>query len=272
MQEERYVVAGYPEDAEWERLGLLETMDDGSTTRALAALGVASGWQCLDVGAGRGSIARWLAEHVGPSGHVVAADLNPRLLRRAHLPPNVEVREHNILTHDLEAARYDLVHCRSLLMHLPQPAVALERIAAAVRPGGWLCIEEPDFSAFGAADAQYPGAALFNRTFHACLDALRAAGTMDSTFGRRVLALVEGLGFVSVGATGEVVLGKGGNHPLGRFWSLSVRVPGVKALMERGVVTREAFDHMCALLEDAAFGLVDAIHFSVWGQRPSSGA
>jgi hypothetical protein len=54
------------------------------------------------VGAGRGSIAHWLVECVGPAGHVVAADLNPRLLRRVPLPPNVEIRALNILTQKVE--------------------------------------------------------------------------------------------------------------------------------------------------------------------------
>jgi hypothetical protein len=64
----------------------------------------------------------------------------------------------------------------------------------------------------------------------------------------------------------------GGNHPLGQFWSLSFRVPGVEALVERGVVAREAFDHMCTFFEDAACSFVGPIQFSVWGQRPSIGA
>ena len=271
MPEGQYVAAVSPEDIEWERVGLIEALYNGITTRYLDALGIKAGWRCIDVGAGRGSIARWLAKRVGPLGQVVAADLNPRLLRRASLPTNVEVREHNILTQDLEAAQYDLVHCRALLMHLPQPAVALERMAAAVRPGGWLCLGEPDFTPFGAVDTQEPGALAFNQTFHACFDALRAAGSMDSAFGRRLLGLVERLGFANVGAAGEVILGKGGRHPLGRFWSLSLRVPGVVALVERGVVARETFDHMCACLDDPAFGFVGPIQFSVWGQRPASG-
>jgi SAM-dependent methyltransferase len=271
MPEGQYVAVVSPEDIEWERVGLIEALYDGITTRYLDALGVKAGWRCSDVGAGRGSIARWLAERVGPLGQVVAADLNPRLLRRASLPTNVEIREHNILTQDLEAAQYDLVHCRALLMHLPQPAVALERMAAAVRPGGWLCLGEPDFTPFGAVDPQAPGAVAFTQTFHACFDALRAAGCLDSTFGRRLLTLVEGLGFTHIRAAGEVLLGKGGSHPLGRFWRLSLRVPGVEGLVERGVVTREAFDQMCAFLDDPACGLVGSILFSVWGQRPSSG-
>lgn len=269
MPEGQYVATNSPEDVEWERVGLIEEMCDGITTRHLGALGIESGWRCVDVGAGRGSVARWLAERVGPSGQVVAADLNPRLLRRAHFPPNVEVREHNIVTQDLEAARYDLVHCRALLMNLPQPELALEHMAAAVRPGGWLCIEEGDFSSFGAADAEYPGGAAFNRTSHACFDALHTAGSLDTTFGRRTLALIEGLGFASTGAVGGVILGKGGDHPVGRFYNQTFQTPGFEALVDRGVVTREAFDHMCALLEDSAFGLVGPIVFSAWGRRSS---
>jgi hypothetical protein len=75
---------------------------------------------------------------------------------------------------------------------------------------------------------------------------------MDSAFGWRLLGLVERLGFANVGVAGEVVLARGGNYPLGRFWSLSFRVPGVEALVERGVVAREALDYLCAFLEDAA--------------------
>ena len=97
MPEGQYVAIVSPEDIEWERVGVLEAMCDGITTRYLDALGIASGWRCIDIGAGRGSIARWLAERVGPLGPVVAADLNPRLLRRASLPANVEVREYNRL-------------------------------------------------------------------------------------------------------------------------------------------------------------------------------
>ena len=65
MPEGHYVAAVSPEDVEWERVGLIEALYDGITTRALDALGVKAGWRCMDVGAGRGSIARWLAERVG---------------------------------------------------------------------------------------------------------------------------------------------------------------------------------------------------------------
>src|SRR6516164_7895571 len=76
---------------ERQRLALLTQFADAITTRRLTELGVGPGWRCLDVGAGDGSVARWLAGRVGPRGRVVATDLNPRFLA-GHGLPNLEVR------------------------------------------------------------------------------------------------------------------------------------------------------------------------------------
>src|ERR687887_1034052 len=67
-------------EQEPQRLQLLEEHADPTSVRRLEATGVDEGWRCLEVGAGRGSIARWLAQRVGPSGHVVALDLDTTLL------------------------------------------------------------------------------------------------------------------------------------------------------------------------------------------------
>jgi SAM-dependent methyltransferase len=93
---------------------------------------------------------------------------NPRFLL-GHGLPNLEVRRHNLLEDDLEPAHYDLVHCRALLMHLPDPIRALRRLVNAVRPGGWLLVEEADGSAsFGAADPGHPRAAGFDAVRGPC--------------------------------------------------------------------------------------------------------
>jgi ubiquinone/menaquinone biosynthesis C-methylase UbiE len=75
------------------------------------------GWRCLDVGAGAGSLGRWLAERVGPTGHVVAADIDPRFLGGLR-EPNVEVHRCDITRDAVEQNCYDLVHSRFLLMHM----------------------------------------------------------------------------------------------------------------------------------------------------------
>jgi SAM-dependent methyltransferase len=60
------------------------------------------------------------------------------------VPENVEVRKLDIREQDVETERYDLVHCRALLMHLPDPAAVLARMVGALRPGGLLLAEEGD--------------------------------------------------------------------------------------------------------------------------------
>lgn len=90
------------QEAEDERLNLLERIFDPASRRRRDL--VQPGWRCLEVGAGRGSMAVWLAERVGESGQVVATDIDVTYLRRLDLP-NLEMHQHNILDDSLDALR-----------------------------------------------------------------------------------------------------------------------------------------------------------------------
>lgn len=126
---------------EQRRLALLERCWDPPTISNLKRAGVGPGWSCLEVGAGSGSIARWLRDAVRPDGRVVAVDLDTRFIANE---PGIDVRQANILTDEIEQEAFDLVHCRALLHHLPGNEVAaLERMIAALRPGGIVVAEEP---------------------------------------------------------------------------------------------------------------------------------
>src|SRR5262249_61297296 len=109
--------------------------------------GVGAGGRCREGAAGAGSIVDWLCRRVGPAGSVLATDLDPRFLA-GRQQPNLEVRQHNILTDPLPEAEFDLVHARNLLLHLAEPQQALRRMVAALKPGGWLLAEEGDFVTF----------------------------------------------------------------------------------------------------------------------------
>jgi len=61
-----------------DRFAGLEVMFDPVTRGHLNRLGLAPGARCLAVGAGSGSIARWMADQVRSSGRVLAVDLDPR--------------------------------------------------------------------------------------------------------------------------------------------------------------------------------------------------
>lgn len=82
-----YVFQASEESRELERLQMLERRFDPGTQRRMLAAGLTTGWHCLEVGAGAGSIVRWLEQRVGPSGKVVALDTNPRFLRGAAARP-----------------------------------------------------------------------------------------------------------------------------------------------------------------------------------------
>lgn len=127
------------------RLSALAAMYDDHTFRCLSLLGVSPGWRCLDVGTGPGHVARRLAEAVGPEGTVTALDRGTRLLETFANPPNLEPLEADALR--ASPGRYDLVHCRTMLMHTPQRTALLARMASWVRPGGWLMVgDDVDFA------------------------------------------------------------------------------------------------------------------------------
>jgi SAM-dependent methyltransferase len=103
------------EAAEDERLSLLESIFDPTSRRRRSL--VKPGWRCLEIGAGRGSMAVWLAQQVGEKGQVVATDLDVTYLERLHLP-NLDVRRHDILEDSIETlgpGSFDMVSLRLVL-------------------------------------------------------------------------------------------------------------------------------------------------------------
>ena len=142
-----YRLAAFGREAdEDERLRLLEQLFDDTTRRRRAV--VQRGWRCLEIGAGRGSMAVWLAEQVGPTGHVVATDVNTDYLRRLDLP-NLEVVEHNILEDSLDAlgaGSFDLLCSRLMLFHLVgRQEDAIADMVECLVPGGLLIDEDADW-------------------------------------------------------------------------------------------------------------------------------
>src|SRR5690349_20927717 len=85
---------------ESERLDAVEQAFDAPSRAALSEAGVQSGWRCWEVGAGRGSIANWLAAEVGPEGHVLATDLDGRWFG-AGGATNVTFTAHDLTRDDL---------------------------------------------------------------------------------------------------------------------------------------------------------------------------
>jgi len=125
------------------RMAGLATVYDATTLRHLQARVIAEGWNCLEVGAGSPSIPTWMAEQVGPSGSVLVTDINTRFLDTL-VDPRIEVRRHDIARDPLPQSHFDLVHARLVLIWVQERDRALERIVQALKPGGWLVVEDFD--------------------------------------------------------------------------------------------------------------------------------
>ena len=123
------------------RLHALATVFDPGTIRHLEARGVGHGWSCLEVGGGLGTVTRWLSDCVGQRGQVLSTDIDTRHLDSMQLP-NVEVRRHDIVADPLPEAAFDLAYTRLVLEHVSEPDRALARMVGAVKPGGWVVVEE----------------------------------------------------------------------------------------------------------------------------------
>jgi SAM-dependent methyltransferase len=186
-------------------LSLLEEVFDPSSVRRLESVGVAPGWHALDVGAGRGSIASWMADEVGAGGRVVATDLDTGLLEEMN-DPRIEVLRHDVVTDDLPAELFDLVHCRALLVHVDDPDRALQRMVSWLRPGGVLVAEEPwiDVARLGPDPIMVRA-----------VEAL--AEEVDTGFARRLPAALRRAGLDPVQADAELRFFDGGTRPAAFF-------------------------------------------------------
>jgi SAM-dependent methyltransferase len=246
-----------------ERLGVIEATFDPGSIRHLERLGVAEGWRCLDVGAGGGSLAGWLCQKVGPTGHVLATDIDTRFLDRLDYP-NLEVRRHDITRETLPDAAFDLVHCRFVLMHLAERDRALRSMVGALKPGGWLLVEESD-AATWLADPRSGGAALFSKGTAAVFQVQAAAG-LDYTYGRRLYGDACAAGLLDVDAAGRVLMLRA-QTPYARLWQLTIaqlrdRIVGA------GLLTDEEVDRFLALHDDGDFVAMGWVVMAVWGRKP----
>lgn len=176
----------------------LARMLDGHTFGVLDPVGVRPGQRCLDVGTGGGSVARWLADRVGPSGEVVAIDIDTTRLTGGEA---INVQRHDIndgLSGPL-AGPYDLIHARLMLMHLPRREEIFAELVDALAPGGWIVVGDVTgrrLSVLSAHDAQ--DVAVWEWIQHLSHDVVSPAGGIDVTLAHRINDAMEGAGLSDI--------------------------------------------------------------------------
>lgn len=250
------------------RLSGLENSLDTATITYLSKIGVSEGWTCLEVGAGGGSITEWLCQCVGPTGHVVATDIGTHLLEVLDYE-NLEVRQHNIVTDDLEVEKFDLVHIRYVLGHLPERELVLEKLTKALKPNGWILVEDGDNMTHQAEQKVSPPHAveLYTKVFGALKQAMEASGLAFNLGGNLYGHLVN-LGYKNINTMGAFELVRGGTKA-SEFYKMSTGklkdlVVGMK------LSTSEEYDSFVALFDNPDFALWSYATMSAWGQKPEN--
>lgn len=245
------------------RLHALESVLDPGSIRIFETIGVEKTWRCLEVGGGGGSVAFWLSQH---AEHVVATDLDTRFLERVPAS-NLEIRKHNAATEPFESDTYDLVHSRDVLEHIPEREAVLDKMIAALKPGGWLVAEDVDFTAALRADGfgeQNDVTALDGRWYATGSEAMKKLG-IDPEYGRKLPWRLKARGLTEIAADVRAVLIKGG--------TLQTKLYEHSLTQQRrllhGVMTDDELDQLAAQLQDENYMAFGPIHVAAWGRKPA---
>ncbi|WP_030759921.1 class I SAM-dependent methyltransferase [Streptomyces griseus] len=240
----------------------LEGALDPLTLGHLREAGVGPGMDCLEIGAGAGSVARGLLRMVGPGGTVTATDVKPG---RIAPEPGLTVLAHDVVTDPLPEAAYDVVVARLVLQHLPERQAVLRRLVRALRPGGLLQVDEFDAGHEPCLLAPSPADARLYERFTAAKSALMRAGGGDPTWGRRAPAALRGAGLTGLRIRPHVLLRAPGTPALGlQLHHLDHLAP---RLLDGGFTPAE-LDRLHAMTRDPEFAAATGVLYSVQGRRP----
>jgi SAM-dependent methyltransferase len=182
------------------RLKVLDSVYGAGTRALLQRAGLKTGMRIADFGCGVGMVSRLLAVMVGRKGSVVGVDNSQDQIEQARLQAEADELDNltfvaaDATSTGLPRAYFDMVYCRFLLLHLPDPVAALREMAALLKPGGTLVCEDGDLAAAGSM----PFSAL--NAFAELFGQLGAVRGVDYSISRRLYHLVmqEGLKNVNV--------------------------------------------------------------------------
>ena len=249
--------------AERERLTSLTELYDGTTMRLAEELGLTTGWHCAELGAGTGTVARLLADRVGPDGSVLAVDTDTRFLD-VLADDVLTVERQDVTATPLPAGSFDLVHARLLLEHLPERDAVLPAVAEALVPGGWLLVEDFHWITTSVIDPPDPQ---YIRVAEACRT-LMSAGGYDPGYGARLPRALAEAGLTDVGTSASSALVRADQRRGVPQWELLVEQLR-PALLARGLVTEADLAGFTALCHDGDTVLFAPLMVSSWGRRPA---
>jgi ubiquinone/menaquinone biosynthesis C-methylase UbiE len=270
LAQERYVIRGGHEG--FERLKLLHRVRWPDTAVFFERIGLESGMHCADLGCGGGEVTFEIARLVSPGGHVTGFDMDEVKLDLARSSAaeqglgNVDFRAVDVNEWS-EPAAFDLVFCRLLLQHLSRPVDLLERMWAAVRPGGVVAAEDADFDGL-FCDPPNDGFEFYARVLPAVI---RQNGG-DPTIGRKLHRYFRDAGIPVPQLTlpAQTLRASGDTKTL----ATATLEATAGTMIEGGIATAEEIEaaraSLAAFAADSGTMLADPRIFQCWSRRPAA--
>jgi ubiquinone/menaquinone biosynthesis C-methylase UbiE len=229
------------------------------------------GQSAIDIGCGPSGIIHLLANRVSPDGRVVGVDADPAHVTMArqfadeHGLHNVDIVEADARHTGLPSGSFDLVHSRTLLVTIPEPAAVVSEMVRLARPGGRVASLEPD-TEFGLCYPAHPAVDRIGDLFHA---AFRRHGA-DPFIGRRLTELYRDAGLDNIGVEVRAPV-----HPAGDT-RRTIRLDLVRSmrpmLLERGLAEEGELDELDRTAREHLANpntlIVPTLYFLAWGRRP----
>ncbi|MFE0515692.1 class I SAM-dependent methyltransferase [Streptomyces sp. NPDC058964] len=246
------------EPGESGRIDAAALVYDPVTTHRLRALGAGPGSRCLEVGAGTGTVARWLLNEAHVA-EVVALDRDTSALASV-ADPRLSVVTADLTDERLRPGGFDLIHARFVLMHLSERRRLVSRLADWLNPGGLLVLGD----AVELPNVQDTSSA-YRRTMDAMWQALRSTIGTDTSSVPAYPHYLREEGLHDVAAEllcPPMVAGS----PLARFWSetWSRMRP---ALVATGRVDATVIDEALAYLASPRLAELGPGMMMAWGRR-----
>lgn len=265
--EDGYLLSGDGTEVR-DRLTAIAALFNPSTFRHMGDLGLAPGWRCWEVGAGGTSVVQWMAQRTGPTGYVLATDVDVTWATEpatADLPPTVEVRRHDVALEPPPDGGFHLAHARLVLVHLPGRDTALASMVAALRPGGWLLVEDADpaLQPLSCPDELGPEQVLANK-LRSGFRALLAGRGADLAYGRTLPRRLRAAGLTDVAADASFPVALPACAHL-EVATINVIRP---QLIDHGIATEADIDRHLANVAAGKLDLTQPPMVSCWGRRP----
>jgi SAM-dependent methyltransferase len=234
--------------------------------------GVRPGQAAIDLGCGPRGILDLLAARVSPGGRVVGLDADPAhtamaaAFVSARALSGVEIVTADARHTGLPAGSFDLVHARTLLVNLPDPAAVMAEVARLAKPGGAVAVAEPDTE----HALCYPPNRAFDRICE-IFPVVFSRNGADPAIGRRVPELFRDAGLTDIKVESRTQMYPPGNS------RRTIRLDLVNAMrpqiVEMGLASGPELDELDAAarphLEDPRTVVMSGLLFLVWGHKPA---